>query len=143
MIKHLFVYGTLRKSRSGVVHPYLSNLCVFVDQASLPGRLFRVNHYPGAIPTPPHSRFRVYGEVYRMSHPVKLLDILDDYEECSSHFPTPHEYRRVPETVALANGGTVRAWIYWYRHSIAGLPEITSGDYFDEFLTPGKPDASK
>lgn len=131
MLNYLFVYGTLRKTQSGQLSPYLKNRAVFIDQASLPGKLYKVAHYPGAIPAPGDSRHLVYGEVYRLLHPSSALSILDDYEECASHFPKPHEYQRKSETVILNSGKHLQAWVYWFRYPVSGLVQIASGDYFD------------
>lgn len=131
LLNCLFVYGTLRKAQNGNLHPYLKNRAVFIDQASLPGKLYEVAHYPGAIPAPANSQHLVYGEVYRLFQPSSVLSILDQYEECSSHFPEPHEYQRNPETVVLSNGKRLRAWVYWFRRPVSGLTQIASGDYFE------------
>ncbi|MDD2761035.1 MAG: gamma-glutamylcyclotransferase [Methylomonas sp.] len=135
----LFVYGTLRKSPYGRLHPYLKNHAIFSGRASLPGKLYRIDHYPGAVPTPARSRHRVYGEVYRLLRPQKVLALLDEYEECSDNFAEPREYRRVAETVTLMTGQRLRAWIYWFRFPIAGLNRIKSGD----FLMPAFAGAGK
>jgi len=131
VLNHLFVYGTLRKTKSGIVHPYLSKSAVFIDKASIPGKLYQVDTYPGAIPAFAQSKCQVYGEVYLLLNPKHVLRVLDEYEECASHFPAPHEYQRLPETVAFLDGKPIRAWVYWFRHSIDGLRQIKSGDYFD------------
>ena len=135
LLNYLFVYGTLRKTQNGNLHPYLKNHAVFIDRASLPGKLYQVEHYPGAIPAPLGSQGLIYGEVYRLLQPEAVLSILDEYEECASHFPQPHEYRRAPETVILSNEKRLRAWVYWFCHPVSGLPQISSGDYFDYLFT--------
>ncbi|QPK64719.1 gamma-glutamylcyclotransferase [Methylomonas sp. LL1] len=131
MLRYLFVYGTLRKTQDGRLHPYLKKRAVFIDHASLPGKLYQIGCYPGAVPEPAASGFRVHGEVYRLLDPARLLPILDEYEECTGHFPQPHEYRRVSASVTLADGWPLKAWVYWFRHSTAGLRQISSGDYLD------------
>ncbi len=131
MLNHLFVYGTLRKEKDGALHPFLGNKAVYIGKASIPGKLYQVNTYPGAVPAPFQSNHVVYGEVYRLLKPEQILRILDDYEECATHFPQPHEYQRLPETVTLSDGKRIDAWVYWFRHSVKGLRQIKSGDYFD------------
>lgn len=131
MLNHLFVYGTLRKAKNGMLHPYLRKDAVFIDHASVPGRLYLVGPYPGAISVPAQAEHLVYGEVYRLLNPERVLRVLDEYEECASHFPQPHEYERLPQTVNLAGEGTVEAWIYWFRHPASRLRPIKSGDYFN------------
>ena len=131
MLNHLFVYGTLRKNRKGAVHPYLRRNAVFISRASVPGKLYQVDTYPGAISAPAQSEYWVYGEVYRMLSRETVLRILDEYEECASHFPQPHEYQRLSETVTLISGKRMQAWVYWFRRPTSGLHQIESGDYFD------------
>jgi len=131
VLNHLFVYGTLRKTKSGIVHPYLSKSAVFIDQASIPGKLYQVDTYPGAIPALAQSKYQIYGEVYFLLNPKHVLRVLDEYEECASHFCTPHEYQRLPETATFLDGSRIRAWVYWFRRPIESLRQIKSGDYFD------------
>jgi gamma-glutamylcyclotransferase (GGCT)/AIG2-like uncharacterized protein YtfP len=131
MLEYLFVYGTLRQDRNGRMHHYLKNRAVFIDKASLPGKLYLILDYPGAVPSPDDSGHTVQGEVYRLRHPTTVLQQLDEYEECSSQFPKPHEYQRLETTVMLASGKPVQAWVYWFRHSISGLKQISSGDYLE------------
>lgn len=95
------------------------------------GKLYLVGSYPGAVPAPASCGQVVHGEVYRLLKPEQTLRILDDYEECASHFPQPHEYQRLPETVTLVDGQRITAWVYWFRRSVLGLSQIKSGDYFD------------
>jgi len=130
MLNTLFVYGTLRKARNGELHPYLKQHAVFVGQAHLPGKLYQIDHYPGAIQVAAFSKLRIQGEVYRLSQPQTTLAVLDEYEECTPHFPMPHEYRRQAETVILANGTALNAWVYWFERPVCGLKPIDSGDYY-------------
>lgn len=130
MLNHIFVYGTLRKTVQGNLHPYLKNHAAFIGLASLPGRLFLVANYPGAIPSPNHSDHRICGELYRLLRPRQTLRLLDEYEECSERFPKPHEYQRRAETVKLDDGKTMMAWVYWYQYPTVGLKQLTSGDFF-------------
>ncbi|MGY6274194.1 gamma-glutamylcyclotransferase family protein [Methylomonas sp. MgM2] len=131
MLNHLFVYGTLRRAKGGDFHPYLKDKATFIHSASVPGKLYQVDRYPGAIPAPYGSKSRVYGEVYRLFKPEGLLRVVDEYEECTEHFPQPHEYQRLAATVTLGDGKTTKAWVYWFRRSVYGLRQIPSGDYFD------------
>lgn len=131
MAQYLFVYGSLRKNRAGRTHPFLANRSRFIGNASIPGKLYRVRNYPGAVPDAIDSRNRVSGEVYQLLQPEKLLPILDDYEECTPRFPPPHEYQRVLNTVTLADNRELNCWVYLYRKPTIRLQRIESGDYFD------------
>lgn len=128
-INHLFVYGSLRKARDGSLHPLLKNQVTFIGTASLPGKLYLVDTYPGYIATPACRDFKVTGDVYRLSQPVQLLKNLDEYEECSRDFPQPHEYKRLTKSVALLDGRRLNCWVYVYNRSPTGLKPISCGDF--------------
>ncbi len=125
---YLFVYGTLRKNRSGGLHPFLQGQPEFIGYATLPGRLYEVRNYPAAM-TGNNSNERIHGEIYRLHDTGKLFQILDDYEECSEKFPKPHEYRRCQTTVYLSDNRAVLAWVYLYNWPVAELKPIVGGDY--------------
>lgn len=129
MLEYLFVYGTLRKAKDGSVHPDLMQT-IFLNSASVSGKLYEVDNYPGLTLDFAGASQRVQGEVYRLLLPQQQLKKLDDYEECSELYPLPHEYQRMQTIVTLADGRAIKAWIYVFRHSIGGLKLITSGDYF-------------
>lgn len=130
MSQHLFVYGTLRKAQDGSLHEFLREQTIFIDLASMDGELFHVAGYPGAIITPTIKGHRVHGEIYRLLNPALTLQKLDEYEECSDHFPKPHEYRRIQQRVVLKTGGSMQAWVYIYQYSLTGLQRIETGDYY-------------
>lgn len=140
MLDYLFVYGTLRKAKNGGLHPYLINRAAFIDYASTPGKLFLIDSYPGAIKTAVDCDCRVRGEIYRLFNPQDLLPVLDRYEECTSDFPKPHEYRRQPTTVILDNTKPLSAWVYWFQRPVKTFRQVRSGDYFDYLPSNHKPD---
>lgn len=92
----------------------------------MPGRLYAVGDYPGAVHRPGSSLVR--GEVYRLREPAEVFRLLDRYE--GVHEPASRrEFRRVRKRVRLENGEKRTAWVYLYVRSIRGLPIIDSGDY--------------
>jgi gamma-glutamylcyclotransferase (GGCT)/AIG2-like uncharacterized protein YtfP len=101
---------------------------VFVDYAVFQGRLYRIDSYPGAVPSddPGH---RVSGEVYRLADAEGLWSCLDSYEGCGPEFPEPNEYRRQQKRVLLDNGELMNAWIYLYNRPTAGIELIECSDY--------------
>lgn len=129
MSDYLFVYGTLRKRADGCLHPFLDDRADYIGMASMPGKLYEVNNYPGAIVGTANSQFRIQGEVYRLRDAESLFQSLDDYEECSASFPIPHEYRRCKKTVVLAEASALLAWIYLYNRPANELEWIVHGDY--------------
>jgi len=130
---YLFVYGTLRRHAvrtDGGERAYvqLNAAASFVERASMDGRLFEVDGYPGGC-----YQFaagsRVVGELYEVDDVAGLFAALDAYEESGSLVAEPHEYQRQRVPIALDSGSVVYAWVYLYNCSIDGLPLIESGDY--------------
>lgn len=129
MSEHLFVYGSLCRLADATLHPLLGNDADYLCTAHLPGKLYEIDGYPGAIVLPRQTASIIHGELYRLKHPQALFQRLDAYEECAAQFPLPHEYRRITESVICADGTAIRAWLYVYNHSLAGRQLIQSGDY--------------
>jgi len=94
------------------------------------GKLYEVSGYPGAIESGDVND-KVSGELYKMLDRKRLLARLDDYEECSDRFQTPHEYSRKPLLIELTGGGSVLAWVYLYNHDVSKLRQIITGNYLN------------
>jgi gamma-glutamylcyclotransferase (GGCT)/AIG2-like uncharacterized protein YtfP len=124
----LFVYGTLRRDVGGDLCHILENYADFLDYGVYQGKLYRVGKYPGVIASSDPND-RVYGEVYRLHDPCRLLSRLDLYEECAPGFPRPTEYVRDVQFVHLLNGEVIPVWMYLYNRPIDQLELITSGDF--------------
>ena len=105
-----------------------------VGRGRVPGRLFRLDGYPGLVLSGDPGRW-VRGELYALEPPKNLADTLtrlDDYEGCEPNDPEPHEYERVVLDVILESGGNESAWVYVYKGATANRQEILSGDYAKE-----------
>lgn len=126
----LFVYGTLRQKAENPLRQHFGAGTQLIGPAWLPGALYRIAHYPGAVVTS-NPADRVYGELCRIHSPSILLALLDEYEECGPHAPAPAEYRRVVRTVTGANGQQYAAWVYLYNRPVTGLLRIPSGDFLN------------
>ena len=125
--EYLFVYGTLKSTFNHPQFEQIKRYTQFISVARYQGKLFNVDGcYPGVVPSTNPSD-SVYGEVYLLSDANRLLTILDEYEECSSHYPHPTEYIRSSQIIHFNENMTVKAWIYLYNHKIDGLLRITSG----------------
>ncbi|MEJ7934338.1 gamma-glutamylcyclotransferase family protein [Sphingobium sp. AN558] len=121
----LFVYGTLRPDHSGPVARWLRAAARHVGPAVAHGLLYRIADYPGFVPGPYGD---VIGDLFALPDPAAILARLDDHEECSDRFPTPHEYRRELRTV-ITPVGSATAWVYVYAWDVSGLEPIAGGDF--------------
>ena len=134
------MYGTLRQNSPGKIHPLLCGHCKYIGPALLPGALYEVAAYPGAVLSPASSREIIHGELYQLTdNPSALFDSLDEYEECSASFPAPHEYQRCEVMVTLPTKQCATAWAYLYNQPVDGLEIIKGGDY-SNFLARQKPE---
>ncbi len=127
----LFVYGTLRR---GSGHPMARQLALrarYLGAGRVNGRLYRIGHYPGLLPTT-QPREWVDGDLYDLCLCPGLLARLDRYEGLGRGRHRPLEYERVVTTVWLADGTARTAWVYSYRKRIQRLPRLFTGDFLRE-----------
>src|SRR3954453_16272206 len=110
----LFVYGTLMRGFDNPMARLLSANADLLAEASCCGRLYRIQDYPGLVPSGDAAE-RVHGEVYRLHQPGPLLREFDMYEACGEGFAAPTEYLRQRLTVTLAGGSACEAWTYVYN----------------------------
>ncbi len=124
----IFVYGTLRRDANNKMHQLLAKHAEFVDDAIYQGRLYRIDTYPGAVPSDDPND-RVQGEVYWFHQADAVLPLLDRYEEFGSEFSEPNEFIRKKQPVLLKNGRIVTAWVYVYNHSTENLERIEPANF--------------
>ena len=121
--EYIFVYGTLRRNANSDMSRLLANHAEFVDDASYLGKLYKIDYYPGVVPSDDPNDI-VHGEVYLLHQANIVLPLLDQYEEFGPEFPEPNEYIRRKQAVLLKNGRIVTAWVYIYNHPTEGLELI-------------------
>ena len=124
----VFVYGTLMR---GYAHPMarlLSANADFLGEVSCRGRLYRVKHYPGLVPSDDAADV-VFGELYRLRAVEDLLREFDMYEACGEGFAEPTQYVRRTLPVTLADGSVSEAWTYIYNWPVTDLVRIESGRF--------------
>lgn len=126
--EYIFVYGTLRQDTNTEMSRLLTKYAEFVGDAAYQGRLYKIDYYPGAVPSDDPND-AVQGEVYRLYQADVALPLLDQYEEFGPEFPEPHEYTRKKQSVLLKNGRLVTAWVYVYSHPTEGLELIKSANF--------------
>src|SRR5207253_3097775 len=116
---YLFVYGTLKSTFSNRYARQLRREAKFMGPARMPGRLYRLNGYPGMRP-PRDSADLVTGELYRLQQPAQTLAVLDAWEE---------NYRRELRRARLDSGEGFLAWVYVYRVSLPESRRVRSGEW--------------
>jgi gamma-glutamylcyclotransferase (GGCT)/AIG2-like uncharacterized protein YtfP len=127
--EYLFVYGTLMDQVEHPMGQFLRQHARQLGPAVIAGQLFYIDRYPGLLIHKDLSQVFTRGQLYRLTHPGRVLKVLDDYEECGDHIQRIAEYRREQHRVDLQRGGSVRAWVYVYRHSLRKRQPIIHGDY--------------
>src|SRR6202167_6407929 len=91
MLDRLFVYGTLMRGFDHPMATLLSRGADFIGEARCRGRLYRVKHYPGLLPSDAADDV-VFGELYPLRQRAELLREFDIYEACGEGFAEPTEY---------------------------------------------------
>jgi gamma-glutamylcyclotransferase (GGCT)/AIG2-like uncharacterized protein YtfP len=123
-VDHLFVYGTLRRGSNIQEARLLQGRARFVGDARMPGRLYGLGRYPGAVPAAKDGEW-ICGEVYKMEDSAGLLSVLDEYEGSS--------FERAVSSVHTDSGKTIECWVYLYVGRTPGRL-IESGDWLSEPL---------
>ncbi|MBB6004975.1 pyruvate carboxylase [Arcicella rosea] len=123
----LFVYGTLRKDFGNELHKLITRNSEFIGMATYQGKMYNIGEYPGIVASD-DTDSKVIGELYKLSNSLRLIRILDEYEE---FYP-----ENIAESIFVRNavsvnieGTTYEAYSYLYNRPTDGLPEITSGDF--------------
>ncbi len=78
--EYLFVYGTLRRDCGNDLHRLIARNSDYVGMATFQGKMYQVAEYPGIVPSS-DAKDQVVGELYLLSNTIKLLNVLDEYEE--------------------------------------------------------------
>lgn len=124
---YMFVYGTLLKGAENMMSSYLKSKSTFVSEALMPGSLYKVDFYPGAVYERDSGRM-VLGELYQLHEPEKSLEVLDTYEGYDPQQPEQSLFVR--EQVEVFAGETRHAcWTYLYNLPTDDLLLIESGDF--------------
>jgi gamma-glutamylcyclotransferase (GGCT)/AIG2-like uncharacterized protein YtfP len=145
----VFFYGTLMTPFNRPGRRRIDEHLAFRGRGSIAAALFDLGLYPAAVPLTRRpvrrsakrevgSRIaakaaapdaRVRGEVYEVTNPSLVLNVLDDLEGYRPAEPDASLYIRVLTPVTLDEGGTVEAWTYFYNAPLGRAERIASGDY--------------
>jgi gamma-glutamylcyclotransferase (GGCT)/AIG2-like uncharacterized protein YtfP len=123
----LFVYGTLRSEFDNPYARLLRSQAELVGPATVPGSIFRVEHYPAWKSAPAGE---VRGELYRLTDPETTLKALDEYEgpDFDRVMVTTEDMCR-DESRHGTQECVRHAWIYRYRKEPPESSRIASGDF--------------
>lgn len=119
-VEHLFVYGTLRSGSGHPMHEVLAAAAEKVGAATVAGRLYRIDWFPGLVLD--EGSGRVHGDLWRVREPTVFVT-LDDYEG--------EEYERRTVEVAAA-GERFAAFAYVFTAAVDDLVLIASGDWLEQ-----------
>ena len=125
--EYLFVYGTLRRDCGNDLHRLIARNSDYVGMANYQGQMFQVAEYPGIIPSE-NPADQVVGELYLLSNTIKLLNVLDEYEEYNTEKPADSIFVREQVKVSL-KGKEIETYAYLYNKKIDPKTRIASGDY--------------
>ncbi len=125
---NLFVYGTLLPELRHPLGLGLADAGRAGGTGSVPGRLFHLGEYPGAVPSE-RSGDRVQGKVFWLDSDHALWREMDAYEGYDPVRPDQCEFYRVEATASMDTGKPLPVWIYWYRGPTSESAWIAGGDY--------------
>ena len=127
MPEYLFVYGTLRKGAGSELHKFIEKNSEFVGMATAQGKLYVIEEegeddYPAFVTTD-NQADKTIGELYKLTSPIKLLAILDEYEEFFANDNVNSVFIRNTIDVNF-EGQKVETYAYEFNRSVEGLKEI-------------------
>ncbi|MFB3852897.1 MAG: gamma-glutamylcyclotransferase [Vicinamibacterales bacterium] len=128
MNDRVFFYGTLmtgfdRRRRIGI-----DSDLEYVGRGCIRAALFDLGIYPAAVPDPEAC---VWGEVYRMVDPERVLPALDEIEGYSTDEPDASLYARQEAEITLEDGRVLTGWVYFYNAPLGRAERIYGGDYLE------------
>ena len=123
-VRHLFVYGTLRKggSRHNLLSPAEQRS---LQGAEIQGHLLNLGRYPGFVPGPG----TVHGELITLEDVAAQLGQLDSVEGFNGYGSPLSLFHRVLVNALTPDGETVLAWAYAVVNPPPAALLIASGDW--------------
>jgi gamma-glutamylcyclotransferase (GGCT)/AIG2-like uncharacterized protein YtfP len=128
MAEFVFFYGTLMTPFNRPGRQRVEADLTYTGRGSISAALFDLGIYPAAVPA---TDGRVWGEVYEISSPARVLQELDEIEGYRADEPEASLYNRTKAPVTLDDGATVDAWVYFYNAPLGRAERIQSGDYLE------------
>jgi pyruvate carboxylase len=125
--EYLFVYGTLRRDCGNDLHRLIARNSDYIGMATYQGKMYQVADYPGIVASESVSDV-VVGELYLLSNTIKLLNVLDEYEEFDPANEAKSLFVRKEVTVDM-KGESFTSYAYVYNRPVDEKTFISSGDY--------------
>ncbi|PWJ60057.1 gamma-glutamylcyclotransferase (GGCT)/AIG2-like uncharacterized protein YtfP [Dyadobacter jejuensis] len=125
--EYLFVYGTLMSGHTNPFSHQLQRMATYYAEGYMPGALYRIDWYPGAI-YQADSSSTVRGEIYQLNEAGPLLQALDAYEDLQPN-ESQSEYIRRIVPIDTPDGSRVDCWVYLFNKRVSGLQRIYGGDF--------------
>ena len=124
---YLFTYGTLMQGFDNPFSAKLRSEAEYVGTGRIPGTLYLISWYPGAI-YQPGSVSKVHGEIFQLHSPEALLAELDEYEDVFED-EKASLYLRKKIPVTLEDDSMITCWVYLYNQPIGDLQIIHNGRF--------------
>jgi gamma-glutamylcyclotransferase (GGCT)/AIG2-like uncharacterized protein YtfP len=128
MSEFLFAYGTLQPGLAPDQVADVVRDLVSVGTGSVPGTLYDLGSFPGAVLESNSSR-RISGTVYRLPAGAGILPRLDEYEEYYPESPKASQFIRRLCSVQLTDGRILECWVYEYNGHPGKACVLESGTY--------------
>ncbi|MHA8066548.1 pyruvate carboxylase [Aquirufa sp. ROCK2-A2] len=125
--EYLFVYGTLRRDCGNDLHRLIARNSDYVGMATYQGLMYQLEDYPGIVSSE-NSNDQVVGELYLLSNTIKLLNVLDEYEEFDTENSDKSLFIRSKVKVNL-KGEEIETYAYLYNRPVDPKNKIVSGDF--------------
>lgn len=126
--KYLFVCGTLRPGLAPDEVAGLMGRMLRIGAASVPGRLYDLGDYPGAV-LDPNCDAKIIGEVFQLPDDGAVIAALDAYEGIDPQDTGDSMFLRREAEITLEGGAKLQCWIYVYNRRVDSATLIASGDY--------------
>ena len=107
-------------------------------KAYIHGKLYDAGSFPAAVKS--HRRGdKVFGELFRLGSPNRVLERLDEYEGYDPQDKSRSLYlREKTEVFGLDGEQKGKAWAYLFNKSVGSLKPIPEGDYIQYLERKGE-----
>ncbi|MCG5547398.1 gamma-glutamylcyclotransferase family protein [Halorhodospira halochloris] len=131
----LFAYGTiLDNPQDPQVQAAITRYTDKIDDAYVPGRLYDLGSFPGAVPLlggKEQQQHWVKGQILEIIDSHRVFKVLDAYEDADINHPKAGMFRREKVTVTpnSASEEPFTCYIYWINKVPPYAHRIEDGDW--------------